>query len=127
MHTGDILGQLRRHGDKRRADGEPLTEAFLGVNHSRVGRVHEARAILEVLKRRQEASCLSSVCIAWVHTGLDEPDEAMKWHEQAYRDRDGLGTYRVICRAVTPLLYQGILTDPRFLDLLRWIEEGGKE
>jgi hypothetical protein len=60
-----------------------------------------------------------------VHRGLDEADEAMEWYEQAYRDRDGICT--VFAGHAYTSVWQGFLTDPRYLDLLRRIEEGGKE
>ena len=109
------------------AGGEPLTETNLGMHYAAVGRAQEARAILGVLKRRREEGYLSAACIAWVHMGLDEVDEAMEWFEQAYRDRDGLCTSLAWLHAVLPARYQGFLSDPRHLDLLRRIEEGGKE
>ncbi len=49
----------------------------------------------------------------------------MEWYEQAYRDRDGICT--VFAGHAYTSVWQGFLTDPRYLDLLRRIEEGGKE
>ena len=68
--------------------------------------------------------------IAMVHVGLGEIDDAMAWFEQAYRDREAAvpvsssssrrrGDGR---SALGPVLLK---TVPRFLDLLRRVEEGG--
>ena len=69
---------------------------------------------------------MSAYCIGLVHLELGEDDAAMTWFEQAYRDRDG------ICSYMETLSKLGVYgnaaeREPRLLDLLRRIEEGGKE
>ena len=72
------------------AKGDPLLEAQLGSFYALTGRVAEARGILDALTRRRDAGYLPALLIGWVHEGLDEPDKALAWYEQSYRDRDGL-------------------------------------
>ena len=109
------------------ADDVPMTEALLGQEYARVGRLEEARAILDSLKRRRKAGYLQATCIAWAHTGLDEVDAALEWFEQAYRDRDTLCAFLGAHRSVAGERDRAVYDDPRYLDLLRRIEEGGQE
>ena len=104
------------------AGGEPLTEAILGACYAAVGRVEAAREVLAALTRRRAEGYLSANCIALVQAALGEADAAMEWLEQAYRDRDGLCPFLARFK-----IHQGLLDDPRYLDLLRRIEDGGKQ
>ena len=124
-HRGAVSVLEAGRGD---AGGDPLTEALLAMGYGEVGRHDEARAILDALKRRRVEGYLPTVSIGWVHSCLGEADEALEWYEQAYRDRDGLCVY--LARglpSVLPARHHEFLNDPRYLDLLRRIEEGGKE
>ena len=111
---------------REEAGGELVMESLLGMHYGEAGRYEEARAILDALKQRRQEGYLPAACVAWVHLGLDEVDEAMEWYEQAYRDRDGLCVLLARFHAIVPAR-QRFLNDPRCLDLLRRIEEGGKE
>ena len=109
------------------ADGDPMTEALLGQAYARASRREEAQAILDALKLRRGAGYLSAVCIAWVYTGLDEVDTAMEWFEQGYRDRDTMCGVLAAHRLVAGERDRAVYDDPRYLNLLRRIEEGGKQ
>ncbi len=104
-----------------------MTEALLGQEYARVGRLEEARAILDALKRRRKAGYLQATCIAWVHTGLDEVDAPLEWFEQAYRDRDTTCGLLAAHRSVAGERDRAVYDDPRYLDLLRRIEGDIKE
>jgi len=92
------------------------------------GRVPEARGILHALTRRRKAGYVPAVSLGWLHASLGEMDQAMEWLEQAYRECDSWCVVLDPSRMATPFRRsQTMETDPRFLDLLRRIEEGGKE
>ncbi len=108
------------------AAGNPLTESFLGVSYVRVGRRDEAKAIAEALTKRRGEGYVSAYCIGLVHLELGEDDAAMTWFEQAYRDRDGMCPYMETLNKLG-VYGHAAEREPRLLDLLRRIEEGGKE
>ena len=115
---------LREQG-RSDAQGDPIYESELGVIYARVGRV-EAREILDQLTERRKGGYLPAFCIARVHAGLGETDQAIDWFHQAYADRDGgciiLKTQSAAWRELAPLW-----SDPRFQALLERIERGGKD
>ncbi len=106
------------------AGGNPLSEGLLGMLLADVGRANEARAILDDLKRRRATGYLPAGCVAWVLVGLGEIDDAIAWYEQGYRAREALCTW--LSQWITADR-RPVGADPRFLDLVRRIEEGGKE
>ena len=108
------------------AAGDPLTESFLGASYVRLGRRDEAKAIAEALSQRRGKGYVSAYCIGYIHLELGEDDEAMTWFERAYRDRDGICPYIETFRKLG-LYGDAAEREPRLLDLLRRIEEGGKE
>ena len=107
--------------------GDRFAEGLLGQGYARVGRVDEARAILTGWKQQRQIGYRSALGPAWIHVGLDEVDEAMASFEQAYRDREQMcGTFASY-RGVVSTRDRRVLDDPRFIDLIRRIKEGGKE
>jgi tetratricopeptide (TPR) repeat protein len=89
--------------------------AHLGNTYARAGRVGEARECLRKLKERsREGDVVGAYATALIHAGLGEKDEAFKWLERAYEERDkGMAFLRV-----DPTL-DPLRSDPRFQDLLR--------
>lgn len=84
--------------------------AQLGHAYALSGRSEEARKVVEDLKERLNREYL----IAWVYAGLGEKDQAFKWLEKAYEERDSSMVYL----KVDPKL-DSLRSDPRFADLLR--------
>ena len=75
---------------------------------------------------RRLTSYLSVRCIACVYIDLGELDRVADLHEEAYRDRDGgLVAWRGYISSIPQ--FDALLADPRFQDLNRRVEAGGKE
>jgi hypothetical protein len=51
------------------------------------GQTDSARAILADLQAHSPPA--PAIVIAWVYTGLGQPDSSMVWLEEAYRRREG--------------------------------------
>jgi len=87
-----------------------FTLTFLGQGYALAGRRDETMKILEALR---EESYVGLFEIAEIYACLGEKDQAFRWLERAYQERD-IGPY---VRA-DPLL-DPLRDDPRFHDLLR--------
>jgi serine/threonine-protein kinase len=62
--------------------------AYLGGVRAAIGRVDDARRILDRLKRSRSAHYTSPTTIGMLHMFLDEFDAAFEWLETAYEERD---------------------------------------
>jgi TolB-like protein/DNA-binding winged helix-turn-helix (wHTH) protein len=84
--------------------------------YAAAGNPAEARRRLEEVTRRlkEEKSYLRPGWVAEVYVGLGDKDEAMRWLEQGYKERDlWLALLKVWPR------FDPLRSDPRFQDLLR--------
>jgi serine/threonine-protein kinase len=63
--------------------------AQLGQAYAETGRVPQARTILARLEAMRSERYVSPYHMAYVHTGLGEPDRALDYLEQAFRERAG--------------------------------------
>jgi serine/threonine-protein kinase len=88
--------------------------ADLGFTYALVGKEAEARELIETVKRQWEERYVAPSIIARLYVGIGETDEAFRWLETAYGERDAL----VLLLHIDPI-YDGIREDPRFSDLLR--------
>jgi Tfp pilus assembly protein PilF len=89
--------------------------AHLGNTYARAGKVGEARECLRKLKEQsREGDVVGAYGTALIHAGLGERDEAFKWLETAYEERDKGMAYLRVDPALDPLR-----SDPRFQDLVR--------
>jgi TolB-like protein len=66
----------------------PEDIAYLGYGYARGGRANEARKILAELGARAEQRYVPPVFFSLIYAGLGEIDEAFKWIEKAYEERD---------------------------------------
>ena len=89
---------------------DPTPLGMLGHIYGTTGRKDEARKILEKLKKMRAERYIAAYPLAIVALGLEEKEEALKWLEQAYQDRDG--------NAILPIridpLFNPLSGDPRF-------------
>jgi len=86
------------------------TLTFLGQGYALAGRRDETMRILEELM--EESKVRQVFGIAAIYACLGEKDQAFRWLERAYQERD-LGPYVMVDPLLDPLR-----DDPRFQDLL---------
>jgi serine/threonine protein kinase/tetratricopeptide (TPR) repeat protein len=94
--------------------GSTLFLAQLGQALAMTGRTDEAREILRQLQALSRDRYVSPYHMAYVYTGLGEPDTAMDWLERAYQERAG-GVYGV----KGSFLFVSLRSHPRFTALLQ--------
>ena len=89
---------------------DPFPKALLGHLAGEMGRKDEARQILERLLKVRKERYFEAYGLGMVYLGLDDKNNALRWLEEGYRDRDGfnMGTIRV-----DPFL-NPLRGDPRF-------------
>ena len=95
------------------SDNPALSSADLVVVAALMGRVGEARAVLEGLKAEARERYVSPVAFVTLYAALGETDAAFEWLDRAYDDRRGWMAYL----RVEPRL-DGLRGDPRFARLL---------
>jgi tetratricopeptide (TPR) repeat protein len=91
-----------------------MYQAQLGQALARVGRREEARELLRRLEELATRRYVSPYHLAYVHTGLEDYDQAMDWLERAYEERAG-GVFGVR----GSFLFAPLHSHPRFEALLR--------
>lgn len=92
--------------------GLPWYLASLGLAYAASGQAEDARSVLSELRARGRERYVRSMCFALVHIGLDELDEALKWLERAYQERD---TWIPALR-IDPV-FDRLRSQPRFIAL----------
>jgi len=100
--------------------GETLFIAQLGQALASLGIVSEAKAIQQKLEELSRSRYVSPVHLAYVKTGLGEPDAAIDLLEQAFDERAG-GMYGI----KGSFLFAPLRGHPRFTALLKKMNLGG--
>lgn len=98
----------------KRLDNDPRTVALFGNAFARLGQREEARRLLAELNDRSKHEYVNPWCQAIVYAGLGEKDLAFQWLEKAFQER---ATDLIELKVAQ--FYDGLRTDPRFMDLLR--------
>jgi DNA-binding winged helix-turn-helix (wHTH) protein/TolB-like protein len=93
--------------------GSPLMLSLLGHAYAVSGKKSEARGILVELDQ-QKQRYVSPYTIATIYAGLGEKDQAFKWLEKAFEDRD----IWLMNLKVDPL-FAGLRSDQRFEGLIQ--------
>jgi DNA-binding winged helix-turn-helix (wHTH) protein/TolB-like protein/Flp pilus assembly protein TadD len=93
--------------------GSPLMLALLGHAYAASGKTAEARQVLTDLHDLEKRRYVSPYTVAAIHTGLGEKDQAFKWLERAYEERD----VWLMNLKVDPV-FAKLRSDKRFQDLL---------
>jgi DNA-binding winged helix-turn-helix (wHTH) protein/TolB-like protein/Tfp pilus assembly protein PilF len=93
--------------------GSPLMLALLGHAYAASGKTAEARQVLTDLHELQTRRYVSPYTVAAIYTGLGEKDQAFKWLERAYEERD----VWLMNLKVDPV-FAKLRADKRFQDLL---------
>lgn len=95
--------------------GSPLMMSLLGHAYAASGKRSEALRILADLDKEKQRY-VSPYTVATIYAGLGEKDQAFKWLEKAFEDRD----IWLMNLRVDPLL-KSLRSDKRFTDLLQRI------
>jgi tetratricopeptide (TPR) repeat protein len=90
--------------------------SLLGYAYAKVGRVDEARRILDEMEEHAKTENLPAQERAIVYIGLGDNDSAFYWLEEAYKERFG----SLIALTSDPF-FDSIKSDPRFVTLARKI------
>ncbi|HYV05518.1 MAG TPA: tetratricopeptide repeat protein, partial [Blastocatellia bacterium] len=93
--------------------GSPLMMSLLGHAYAASGKKAEARRILAELDK-QKQRYVSPYTVATIYAGLGEKDQAFKWLEKAFEDRD----IWLMNLKVDPV-FAGLRSDRRFESLLQ--------
>jgi DNA-binding winged helix-turn-helix (wHTH) protein/TolB-like protein/Tfp pilus assembly protein PilF len=93
--------------------GSPLMLALLGHAYAASGKTAEARQVLTDLHELETRRYVSPYTVAAIYTGLGERDQAFKWLERAYEERD----VWLMNLKVDPV-FAKLRADKRFQDLL---------
>jgi DNA-binding winged helix-turn-helix (wHTH) protein/TolB-like protein/Flp pilus assembly protein TadD len=93
--------------------GSPLMLALLGHAYAAAGKTAEAQQVLAELREMQTRRYVSSYTVAAIYTGLGDKDQAFKWLERAYEERD----VWLMNLKVDPV-FSRLRSDKRFPDLL---------
>ena len=104
-------------------NNDPLPRALLGHLYAKIGRKHEALAILKQVRELRESSkqrYVSPSDLALIHIGLGQKDEAIQLLEETYEERDG---YNIAFIKVEPML-DPLRGDPRFEALVQKVFAG---
>jgi tetratricopeptide (TPR) repeat protein len=115
IKTGDFdkasanLAQL----DRVRQTPSSSHMGLIGRTYALAGQQTEARSIISQLMERRAQGYVPASALANIHIGLGEYDEALKWLEAAYEERD---VYLVWLKEMW--IYDRLRSDPRFQDIL---------
>jgi tetratricopeptide (TPR) repeat protein len=93
--------------------GSPLMLALLGHAYAASGKTAEARQVLSDLSELENRRYVSPYTVAAIYTGLGDKDQAFKWLEKAYEERD----VWLMNLKVDPV-FSRLRSDKRFPDLL---------
>jgi tetratricopeptide (TPR) repeat protein len=96
-----------------KVSGSPLMLALLGHAYAASGQKSEAKRVLDELDELQGQRYVSSYTVGAIYAGLGDRDQAFKWLEKAYDERD----VWLMNLKVDPV-FAKIRSDKRFQDLL---------
>jgi serine/threonine-protein kinase len=115
LAAGDLDGALAtlRSGAVS-SNRHTAMEAYLGYVYARTGEEQRARAALAELRSRAASEYVPADCLAVLHLGLGERDEALVWLERAVGER----ALHVVFLGVDPM-FDELRDDGRFQGLLQ--------
>jgi TolB-like protein/Tfp pilus assembly protein PilF len=93
--------------------GSPLMLALLGQAYAASGQKAQAQQVLSELHDLQDKRYVSPYTVAGIYAGLGEKDQAFKWLEKAFEERD----IWIVNLKVDPV-FTKLRSDRRFPDLL---------
>jgi serine/threonine protein kinase/TolB-like protein/Tfp pilus assembly protein PilF len=93
--------------------GHPIPIAALGYAYAMSGRIEDANNMLELLLEKSEEEYVPPYWIAVVYTGLGDNNNAFKWLDKAYEEKDG----SMVFLKVIPI-FDSLRSDERYTQLL---------
>jgi TolB-like protein/Tfp pilus assembly protein PilF len=96
------------------SQGVPPILGYLGAAHAAAGHMDAAQKILQQLNELSEHRRVTPCMIGRIYAALRKKDEALRWLETAYRERD---PWMLLLK--TEAGFDDLRPDPRFQDLLR--------
>ena len=98
----------------RALDDDPRELAMLGHAYATSGKRDEALKTLDQLKELAKRRYVSPINFVFIYVGLGEKDEAFRWLETCYQERDPQ-----ITRLKVNPLFDPLRSDARFTELMR--------
>jgi TolB-like protein/lipoprotein NlpI/predicted Ser/Thr protein kinase len=90
---------------------------YLGYGYAVAGRKLDAERKIEELNKLSRQTYVPALSIAVIYSGLDERDLAFEWLDRAYEQREGWLAWYFLFDPE----FDGLRSDPRYIDLLRRI------
>ncbi len=88
---------------------------YTGVAYAKLGRISEAKRVLEDLIRQSQKSYIPNYDIATLHFHIGDNDTGFAYLEKSYEERE----YQMTFLKIDPYLEENVRTDPRFKALLK--------
>jgi len=114
VHKGEYEAAIAQVEQARRVSDDPQLLALLVYIHAASGKKGTARKLLAELEALSRKRYVPHYMMAIVHTGLEEKDQAFRWLERSYGERE---IFMVLLKVDPPL--DPLRADPRYADLLR--------
>jgi len=108
----EAIAESKKAADFSGSNSEAVS--LLGYALAKAGRREEALTSLAELESRSNQRYVPAYNIAALCNGLGERDEAFKWLEKAFKERDA----RMMLLKVEPR-WNDLRSEPRFIDLMR--------
>jgi len=91
----------------------PDEPATLALAYAKSGKRKQALEVLEDLKKRSERSYVPPTLMALTYAALGEQNDALKWLNKAFQDRDGILPFS----KVDPM-FEDLRSDPKYAEVL---------
>ncbi|HEY5915211.1 MAG TPA: protein kinase [Verrucomicrobiae bacterium] len=123
VETADYAKALDLIGKGQAVYNNSEWEGLLGRTYALMG---EREKALEVLRKLEEGSrtgypYVQPYCVAWVHAGLGQNDQALEWLDRAVQERNPYPVHAHWGGLRTDPAWDGLRDDPRFLALLKTV------
>jgi serine/threonine-protein kinase len=105
----EILKSLANKGEN-----DLQEECWLGLVYAKMGRIAEAREVLESFDEQSKSGFVHPIYSAAIYFALGENEEGFRWLEKAYEERGSEMIYLKVCP-----WYDEVIEDPRFIALLK--------
>ncbi len=93
---------------------QTVSMGFEGYALAKMGRIAEARALIDGLLKLSKEQDVPSDHIAFIYNGLGENDKALEWLERAYKEHDP----KMAFLKVEPK-WNNLRSEPRFIELMK--------